>query len=150
MNRGFVLQGLLEIADSETGSAAVSLGKLVHQLQQQEEKLALLVQYRSDYQSRLSGATDSGLDSRNFRNFSAFMKQLEQAIHQQQAVVFEARRCVAAGRQRWQEKQKKSKAYGTLAQRASTAAVRAENGREQKLQDDFASRTSKNKILADH
>lgn len=148
MNRGFVLQGLLDIAESEVESAAASLGKLAHQLRQQEQKLALLVQYRSDYQSRLSGAVDSGLDSRDFRNFSEFMKQLEQAIRQQQTVVFDARRRVAAGRQHWQEKQRKSKAYGTLAQRASTAAMRIENGREQKLQDDFASRTSKSKTLA--
>lgn len=145
-----MLQGLLDIAESEVESAAVSLGKLAHQLQQQEEKLTLLVQYRSDYQSRLSGAAGNGLDSRNFRNFSEFMKQLEQAIRQQQAVVFDARKRVAAGRQHWQEKQKKSKAYGTLAQRASTHAMRVENGREQKLQDDFASRTSKRKTLAGH
>jgi flagellar FliJ protein len=150
MNRGFVLQGLLDIAESEVESAAANLGKLAQQLRQQEQKLALLGQYRSDYQSRLSGAASSGLDGRNFRNFSEFMKQLEQAIHQQQAVVLDARRRLAAGRQHWQEKQKKSKAYGTLAQRAATAAMRIENGREQKMQDDFGSRTSKNKTLAGH
>lgn len=150
MNRGFVLQGLLDIADSEVEAAAASLGKLAHQLQQQEQKLALLLQYRSDYQSRLSGAAGSGLDSRDFRNFSEFMKQLEQAIRQQQAVVLDARRRVAAGRQHWQEKQKKSKAYGTLAQRTAAAAMRVENGREQKLQDDFGSRTSKSRALAGH
>lgn len=148
MKRGFALQGLLEIARSEVESAAQGLGKLVQQLHQQEQKLELLAQYRGDYQSRLSGAVGNGLDSRDFHNFSAFMKQLEQAIRQQQAIVAEARVRVLAARQHWQEKQKKSKAYGTLAQRASATAMRIENSREQKLQDDFASRNLKNKSVA--
>ncbi len=148
MAQKFALKRLLEIAETTAESAAASLGALNRQLQQHEEKLLLLFKYRDEYQQRLRNATGSGLDGAGLRNFHEFLERLEQAILQQHAVVVEARTRVECGRNDWQLKQRKSKAFGTLAQRFDTTARRDQAGREQKLQDDFASRTNRAKHQA--
>jgi flagellar FliJ protein len=146
MAQTFALKRLLEIAETTAESAAASLGALNRQLQQHEEKLMLLFKYRDEYQQRLRHAAGSaGLDGAGLRNYHEFLERLEQAILQQHALVVEARTRVECGRTDWQLKQKKSKAFGTLAQRFDVATQRDHASREQKLQDDFASRTSRAK-----
>ncbi|MEQ1772160.1 MAG: flagellar export protein FliJ [Burkholderiales bacterium] len=148
MTRSFALQGLLDIATSEADAAAVSLGNLNRQVLLQEQKLALLIQYRTDYQERLRRAIATGLDAVGLRNFNDFIGRLEQAIAQQRTAIGDARGRAERGRLHWQEKQRKSKAFDTLSQRAGAALVRIENSREQKSQDDFASHAMRRKSCA--
>ncbi len=89
MTRKFTLQPLLEIAQTETHTAAVSLGTHNRLLQQQQQKLDLLLQYRADYQARLRHRSTGGLDASALRNFHDFMQKLEEAILQQRAAVTE-------------------------------------------------------------
>ena len=148
MGRRFALQALLDVATSEADSAAASLGDLNRQLQLQEQQLTLLLQYRADYQQRLRRAVASGLDGAGLRNFNDFMERLEQAIRQQHAAVDAARERAGQGRDHWQTKQRKSKAFDALSQRVTATAMRSEISREQKSQDDFASRAARHKSLA--
>lgn len=145
MAQKFALKRLLEIAETTAESAAASLGALSRQLQQHEEKLLLLFKYRDEYQERLQERLRhaTGLDGAGLRNFHDFLERLEQAILQQHALVVEARTRVDGERTDWQLKQRKSKAFGTLAQRFDVETQRHAASREQKLQDDFASRTSR-------
>jgi flagellar FliJ protein len=145
MAQKFALKRLLEIAETTTESAAANLGVLNRQLQQHEEKLLLLFKYRNEYQERLRSAAGTGLDGAGLRNFHDFLERLEQAILQQHALVVDIRTRVEGGRNDWQLKQRKSKAFSTLAQRFDAATQRHEASREQKLQDDFASRPSRAK-----
>lgn len=148
MNHPFALQGLLDIATTEEDSAAAALGHLNQELRSHEQKLALLLQYRADYQERLRLAIASGTDAIELRNFNDFIARLEQAIGQQRTALGEARRHAEQGREHWQSKRRKSKAYDTLSQRAGAATLRLESIREQKLQDDFASRRPRVKPCA--
>ncbi len=141
MAQPFALNMLREIAETQTESAAANLGTLMRQLQQQEAKLTLLLDYREDYRQRLARAGERGLDAAGLRNFYDFLERLEQAVSQQQSAIAEARAKVEGGRRDWQVKQRKFKAFDTLAQRSDMAAQRREACREQKLQDEFASRS---------
>ena len=143
MAQKFALNRLLEIAETTAEKAAASLGALNRQLQQHEEKLLLLFKYRDEYQERLRQAAGTGLDGAGLRNFHEFLERLEQAILQQHAQVVDARTRMECGRNDWQLKQRKSKAFGTLSERFDTAIRRDQATREQKLQDDFASRTNR-------
>lgn len=140
MAQTFALQHLRDLAETQSEKAAASLGALHRQQQQHEEKLRMLLDYRDEYQQRLRRAGERGLDGRGLRNFYDFIERLEQAIIQQQATVVAARASVEGGKRDWQLKQRKFKAFDTLAQRSDLAAHRRESHREQKLQDDFASR----------
>jgi flagellar protein FliJ len=134
------LSRLLDLAETSTASAAASLGAMNRQLQQHEERLQVLVNYRNEYQQRLRHTSGSGVDAAGLRNFVDFLERLEQAIRQQHALVVEARTRVDCGRSDWQLKQHKSKAYGTLVQRVEVQARRQQVHKEQKSQDEFASR----------
>ena len=142
MAKNFALQTLLEIAASQSEKAAANLGALRRHLLQHEDKLKLLLDYRDEYQQRLRRAGERGLDAAGLRNFYDFIDRLGQAVTQQQTAVIDARKRVQAAQADWQLKERKFKAFDTLAQRANTAAQRLESHREQKLQDDFASRAS--------
>ena len=141
MAQNFALNTLRDMAETQTESAAASLGSLQRKLEAQEAKLKLLLEYREEYRQRLQRAGERGLDAMGLRNFYDFMEKLEQAVTQQQAAITEARARVAGGREDWQVKQRKFKAFDTLAQRSETAEQRRESCREQKLQDEFASRS---------
>ena len=140
MTQPFALQRLLDIAASETEKAAANLGSLNRQLQLQEQKLKLLLQYRDDYQERLRRAAANGLDSAGLQNFNHFIARLEQAIEQQRGDTDAARRHAEQSRCQWQTQRLKSKAFDTLSLRFTATATRIETCREQKSQDDFASR----------
>ena len=114
---------------------------MTRELQQQEEKLLLLFKYRDEYQQRFRLAARTGLDAAGLRNYHEFLERLENAIMQQHAGVVEARVRVDCGRNDWQLKERKSKAFGTLDQRFDATLRRTEARREQKQQDDFASRS---------
>ena len=145
MAQEFALHRLLEIASTQAETAAANLGELNRILRQHEEKLLLLFKYRDEYQERLRRATAAGLDGAGLRNFHQFLDRLEQAILQQHALVVGARTQVENGLGDWQVKQKKSKAFDTLSQRFHVARRRGEAVREQKTQDDFASRANRSK-----
>lgn len=147
MAHPFALQRLLDAAVAESEKAATALGQLNRQEQVEEQKLSLLLQYRKDYQERLRRASTEGLHSAGLRNFNDFLARLEQAIQQQRTVVEEARRHTEQGRGQWQTRQIKAKAFDTLSLRYATTATRIEMAREQKLQDDFASRGAQHKSL---
>jgi flagellar FliJ protein len=142
MAKNFALQTLLEIAGNQSEKAAASLGALRRHLQEHEDKLRLLLDYRDEYQQRLRRAGERGLDAAGLRNFYDFIERLEQAIGQQQTAVIDARERVQGGQTDWQLKERKFKAFDALAQRGNVAAQRRESYLEQKLQDDFASRAS--------
>jgi flagellar FliJ protein len=148
MEEKFTLKRLLEVATATADSAAANLGALHAQLRRHEEKLLLLFKYRDEYQERLRRAAASGLDGAGLRNFHGFLERLEQAIMQQHAAIVEARTRVEGGRSDWQLKERKSKAFGTLEQRFDDTTRRHAARREQKLNDDFASRTNGAKYSA--
>ena len=147
MSRTFPLQRLTDSAASEAESAAASLGNLHRQLQKEEQKLKLLQQYHTDYQERLRHASTKGLTSAGLQNFNDFIRRLEHAIAQQRQTVAHAHQGAELGRGHWKTKQIKSQAFDTLALRFAAASTRIEAGREQKAQDDFASRSARIKSM---
>ena len=148
MAQNFPLKPLLQIAETQTGTAAAQLGVLNRQLREQEEKMRMLSGFRADYQERLRRKTSAGLDGAGLRNFHEFLERLERAIAQQQAAVADARARAAAGLHDWQLKQRKFKAFDKLSQRFDLVTQRRDATREQKLQDVFASRANPGKARA--
>ncbi len=140
MSSTFNLQRLLEFAEQQSEKAAASLGTLNREHTRQQEKFALLVGYRTEYQERLRGAIAKGLDGARLRNFYDFLERLEDAITQQQKIVTNSQTRAAGGRQEWQNKQIKYKAFDVLSHRFHAASQRRAATREQKAMDDFSAR----------
>jgi flagellar FliJ protein len=136
----FNLQRLLELAEQQSAIAAATLGLLNQELGRAQEKLALLIGYRTEYQQRLRDSIAHGVDGAGLRNFQNFLERLEQAIAQQQKIVTASQARTVGGRQEWQSKQRKYMAFDTLSQRSQAALRRRDASREQKMFDELASR----------
>jgi flagellar FliJ protein len=146
MTKTFSLKKVQEVADIRTDAAAANLGTLMQNLQRQEAKLALLLQYRDEYQERLRLAKQRGLDGLALRNFHDFLDRLEQALAEQRTAVSHARNSVERGRAEWRSADQRSRAYDTLSQRFDRAARRTAEAAEQKQQDAHAARLTSSKI----
>ena len=133
MGQKFALGRIQEITDRQTDKAAARLGDLNRELHEQEARLMLLFQYRSEYNDRLQRAATDGLDGATMRNYHDFLQRLETAIMQQHAQVVEARTRAEHGRI-------ESMTFDTLSKRFELGEMREEAAREQKSQDDLAAR----------
>lgn len=134
------LDTLIELASTETDEAAKRLGQAVRACEDTEQKLALLLQYRDDYQARLQSGMTAGLSAMAYRNFQLFLDKLDSAIAGQQKIVDDARQRVQNERGAWQNSERRRMSYGTLAERAEKAELGRQNKREQKLMDEYATR----------
>jgi len=140
MTERFPLQPLLDLATSRMDEAARRLGELIASERAVEEKLALLVEYRKEYQARFVEAARNGIGPDAWRNFSAFLGKLDEAITQQQRVVSDSRQRTEQGQQAWMDQRNKVKAFDTLSQRHQSAQARKAAKQEQRLTDEHAAK----------
>ncbi|HMV61930.1 MAG TPA: flagellar export protein FliJ [Zoogloea sp.] len=140
MTEPFPLKPLLDLANTRMDEAARRLGELIASEHAVEEKLALLKDYRDEYQARFMEAARNGIGPDAWRNYSAFIARLDDAIAQQQKLASDSRRRTEQGQQAWRDERNKVKAFDTLSQRHHTAQLRKELKQEQRLTDEHAAK----------
>lgn len=140
MSENFPLQRLLDLAHDRTDDAARRLGELIGAEKEDDRKLELLRQYRSEYQERFMEAARQGMGPDAWRNFSAFLARLDEAIEQQERIVEAARGRTVAGQQAWLAERNRLKAFDTLSRRHDKVQQRKEAQREQRLTDEHAAK----------
>jgi flagellar protein FliJ len=141
MARQTAVRMLTDVAQNRTDAAARELGALMAQGKQLEEKLALLLKYRDDYQARFREAVKKGLDKAGWDNFHGFMDKLDAAIEQQQAGVAQLRKRMNAGETKWREARRTLESYDVLSRRYERTEARRLAQREQREQDEHATKT---------
>ncbi|HEY0847060.1 MAG TPA: flagellar export protein FliJ [Noviherbaspirillum sp.] len=134
------LDTLIELATNQTDEAAKRLGRAIRACEDTEQKLAMLIQYREEYEARFKAGMASGLTMAGYRNFQLFLEKLDTAIEGQEKIVQDAKLRIATERSSWQSCERKRMSYDTLATRAEQVKQRMENKRDQKLMDEFATR----------
>lgn len=134
------LETLIDLAHKETDEAAKRLAAALRSGDEAGEKLALLTQYRNDYNVRCHTELANGLSTTQFHNYQVFMQKLDHAIAGQQKVVDAAQRQIAAARAAWQACEQKKMSFVTLAGRAKKEETRRELWRDQKQNDEHAAR----------
>ena len=140
MTEASPLDRLLQLALQRRDARARRLGVLVGEHTEAQAKLALLHDYRRDYQSRLDQATRAGIDGEGLRNFRSFLGQLDQAIAQQAEVNADVLQRLQIVQKQWVDDQRRVDSYQTLDERRTDASSRRDERRSQKLQDEFAAR----------
>jgi flagellar FliJ protein len=148
MVKNSALDTLIDLATSQTDDAAKRLGQAIRACEDTEQKLALLLQYRDDYEARFKASLASGMSAMGYRNFQLFLEKLDTAIAGQQKIVQDAQHRIINERSDWQTWERKRMSYGTLATRAQQAEQRKENKRDQKMMDEFANRQANYKRQA--
>ena len=140
MSESFPLQPLLDLANNRMDEAARKLGELIASEHAVEEKLALLVDYRKEYHARFVEAVRNGIGPDAWRNFSAFLGKLDEAITQQERAVSVSRQRTEQGQQAWVDQRNKVKAFDTLSHRHQSQQARNEAKQEQRLTDEHAAK----------
>lgn len=140
MTQPFSLQPLLEVMQTRTDEATRKLGKLIAAEQSQRSRLEMLEQYRDEYAQRLRDATMQGVTRFVLLNYQAFLARIDEAIAQQRIAVESSELNTKAGKDHWQEQNKKLKAIDTLSLRHDARMRYQENRQDQKLQDEFSTR----------
>lgn len=131
---------LIELAVRDSDAAAKNLGAAIRAVEDAEQKLTLLFDYRADYAGRFQANQASGITPMGYRNFQSFLDKLDNAITGQKEVIAHAQRRVEAERTAWQACERKRMSYDTLATRAHNEEQRRETKRDQKLTDEHATR----------
>lgn len=131
---------LIELASTQSDEAAKRLGVAVRACEDNEQKLAMLMRYRDDYEARFRAGVANGISMAGYRNFQQFLEKLDTAIAGQQKAVDNARLRIENERGQWQVCERKRLSYDTLATRAQAQEQRKENKRDQKMMDEYATR----------
>jgi flagellar FliJ protein len=140
MSRPFPLQTLLDLALVNSDAAAARLCAINGQDREMEQRLQLLLDYRSEYTAHLAEVAKVGMNSVDWRNFRRFIDKIDAAIVQQRDAVAQSKQRVKAGQIQWHAEQRTLKSYDTLFQRHHSSEIKRESRQEQKEQDEFAMR----------
>lgn len=149
MAQPFSLQPLLDVMQTRTDEATRKLGKLIAAEQSQRSRLDMLEQYRNEYAQRLCEAAAQGVTRFVLLNYQDFLARIDEAITQQRIAVENSEQSTKAGKDHWQEQNKKLKAIDTLSVRHDARVRYQENRQDQKLQDEFSSRKYSTKESSD-
>ena len=140
MVKPFPLQTILELMQSRADEATRNLARLIANERDAKAKLEMLQQYRDEYAARFRQAAQNGISQREWHNYQQVLNRLDDAIEAQRNTVATQARQTAAGQMQWQQQRKKLKAFDTLSDRHHAAENAKEAKREQKMQDEFATR----------
>lgn len=143
MNNNFKLQTLLDLSHARMDDAARQLGQLLSSEQEGARKLAMLKQYRDEYQRGFQEASRQGLEQAQWANYQAFLARLDQAVAQQQAALEQSKQRTSDGQKAWLAQRNKTRAFDTLSQRHRSESLKAEARAEQKLTDEHAAKGSR-------
>lgn len=141
----FSLQSVLDLMQTRTDDATRRLANLIASENNARNKFEMLQQYRDEYATRFRLAAESGISQREWHNYQEFLNRLDEAIDSQGQAVCQQEKNTKAGQAQWQQQRVKLKAFDTLSRRHETNEIKLEVRREQKIQDEFASRKNTDK-----
>ena len=134
---------LLNLAAAEAELATKSLVVANKALKAEQEKVGMLQTYKQDYIDQFKSRLNRGLGKEQHLNYQRFLHNLEQAIDGQKDLVLAAEYERDKKREALQKAQRKKMSYEVLIERAEKKAIQSANKREQKLMDEFATRTKR-------
>lgn len=129
-------QSLRKIVDQHEQLAARSLGQSQGNLNQQQQRLQELLQFREDYHRQFQQSGAQGMDGTTLQTFQHFLLQLDQAIAQQRQALAAAEHDCELKRDNWQDKHKTTRIYDKTIERFVSQEQRVQSRKEQRENDD--------------
>jgi flagellar FliJ protein len=140
------LEQLVDVRREHEAQAAGRLGLAREQLQQQQARLAELVEWRDTYRRNTggrelrAGAAQSPLRAGDLQRWRAFLDSLDTVIAQQQSVIERAEAELGRAIEAWRLASADSRAVVALLAQRRHRALRAEERIEQDQTDDLVGR----------
>lgn len=130
---------VLKLAQDAEEQAALLLKSAQLDCQKRQNQLNALNHYRLDYMKQMQSWQGQAISASNYHQFHRFIRQIDDAIAQQNRVVADGEVQKNYRQQHWLDKQKKRKAVELLLANKANKRQAAELKYEQKLTDEFAS-----------
>jgi len=143
MAKNSPLTTLADIAQDNTDKAARELGRLQGLRTQAEQQLNALTTYRQEYRARMQAIAAEGMTSTRWHDFSRFLDSLDHAIRQQTTALAKAEADLMAGRSHWQQQKRRQNSFDTLITRAEVREQQVATRREQRANDEYAARITR-------
>ena len=131
---------VIDMAQTAEQEAAGKLRQYKAALQQAQQQLQSLEQYRDDYQQQWINKGQVGVSGQWLMNYQRFLSQLEVAIEQQQKSLAWHENNVRSSQAVWQQTYARLEGLRKLVQRYREEAQKAADKQEQKLLDEMAQR----------
>ena len=138
MKRSQRFKPVVKVAENREQEAARLLGDSQTMLDQAQQKLAELENYREEYIKRFHTTGAEGMSASQMMDYRAFMVKLERAITEQNKVVEQATVVVEQHRQEWFARRGKVQMLDTVVARYQTDEQRDADRKEQSDQDERA------------
>ncbi|WP_280562055.1 flagellar export protein FliJ [Chromohalobacter sp. 48-RD10] len=143
MNARSPLSTLKELAQETCDQAAQSVGHSRRSLQETQQRLDQLLNYRHEYRQRLDKSMEQGIEPANWHNYQQFLASLDQAIASQRKVFHDQQRQLDRQQQAWQGERRKLNTYDTLVSRREQVEQKRATRREQQFFDEMSARMSR-------
>jgi flagellar FliJ protein len=134
------MRPVVELVENRERDAARQLGISRQKVADQEKRLQELLQYRDEYNKRLTDTTSNSMDARKLHEYQVFLSRLNQAIEQQKQVLLQAQQACEAVSQHWTERRIHARAVTKVEQRYQKQERRKVEQKEQKDMDEHALR----------
>jgi flagellar FliJ protein len=131
------LDTLTELAQKACDEAGQALANERNNERLVAQQLESLGSYRQEYAKRLQQAMCDGIDPATMANYQEFLRALDDALVRARHALIAQQERVTKTQKQWQSEQSKLSSYNTLAARRAMEAQRAENRREQRLNDEL-------------
>lgn len=136
MARSKKLQPVADLAKQNENTAARNHGSVLRELQQHENQLNELLNYREQYLTALQTAGQTGLSAIQLQDYRLFLKRLDDAIKQQQQNVNNERQNCESSQNQWMDKRNRSKMINKVVKNRKKVEDQDLDKREQREQDD--------------
>lgn len=147
MAQPFRLQVLLDLAKERLEAATIELQRLRQHWSEAQSKFDQLNGYQSEYANGLQEKLSAGIPSHLLSDYRLFLDKLARAIRAQGEEVERRRGTWERAHAEWLSLKQREQALDALLQRHRAAQSLQEARREQKEQDEFASKGARESPL---
>ena len=143
MNASDKFRPILKVAENREQSAARQFGKSQQRRRQQEEKLENLKQYHLEYLERFQQCASNGMHAAQLREYQVFLKNLEQAIAEQEKLVTLSQADCSKQKDNWRQKHIRTQ----VMDKAMEKIVHKEQQHKEKVEQKAADEHSLRKVF---
>jgi len=126
------LQPIANLAKQNERGAARDHGNVLRELQQQENQLNELINYRNQYIDSFNTAGANGIPAIQFQDYTLFLHRLDDAIKQQQQMVANGQVSCDQSKSKWLDKRNKSKMVNKVVEKRQVSEMKDKAKREQR------------------
>lgn len=136
------LRPVVRVAENHEQQAVRNLGASQTALNQAQQKLLELENYREEYLANFQSAGRSGMSAGRMEDYRRFLLRLDKAISEQKQILAQAESAVEQRRQAWHASRTKVRSLDSVVSRYEAEEQQQANKREQSASDERSQRKS--------